>query len=348
MKRIIVDMMGGDNAPLEMIKGVVMATEELDAEYILVGDRDELIRVADENKISIDSFEIIHTPTVITMNDDPISVVRSKSNSSMSVGLRMLSEGKGDAFVSTGNTGALFTGANLIVRKIKGTRRPAIAALLPMSPPLLLLDSGANINVTPEYLEQFAVMGSIYMQKIMGVDKPRVGLLNNGSEEHKGTELQIQTYRLLMENPMINFIGNVEGSGVTKNDCDVLVTDGFTGNILLKSVEGMGALMLDTLRQLFTEDMISKLSYMMIRSNLGEIKKHFDASEYGGAPILGVKQPVIKAHGSSKAKAFKNAIRQALICCETDMNKDMADALAVLAEYRRKDFNSDGKAQNED
>lgn len=335
MKRIIVDMMGGDNAPLETIKGVLMAKEELSAEYVLVGDRDELLRVAKENKLSLDGFEIVHTPTVITMEDEAISVVKAKKDSSMSVGLRLLAEGKGDAFVSTGNTGALFTGANLIVRKIKGTRRPAIAAMLPMNPPVLLLDSGANITVTPEYFEQFAVMGSIYMKKVMGVESPRVGILNNGSEEHKGTELEVEAYKLLSENDDINFVGNIEGNRITRNACDVLVTDGFTGNIFLKTMEGMGAFMIRTLKDLFTASFSTKIAYLLVKSKLGGIKKGLDSAEYGGAPILGIAKPVIKAHGSSKAKAFKNAIRQALACSETDVTGEMSEALMALSERKK-------------
>ena len=346
MKRIIVDMMGGDNAPLETIKGVLMAKEELSAEYILVGDRDELLRVAGENKLSLDGFEIVHTPTVITMEDDAVSVVKAKKDSSMSVGLRLLAEGKGDAFVSTGNTGALFTGANLIVRKIKGTRRPAIAAMLPMNPPVLLLDSGANISVSAEYYEQFAVMGSIYMKKVMGVESPRVGILNNGAEDHKGTEVEVEAYKLLSENPDINFVGNIEGNRITRNACDVLVTDGFTGNIFLKTMEGMGAFMIKTLKDLFTASIGTKIAYLLVKPKLGGIKKGLDSAEYGGAPILGIAKPVIKAHGSSKAKAFKNAIRQALACSETDVTGEMSEALLALAE-RKKAQRTEGEEQSE-
>ena len=182
MKTIIVDMMGGDNAPLETVKGVGRAIKELDPEvnYILVGDQAEIERIARENEIVLDRCDIVHTETVITMEDDPISVVRGKETSSMSLGLKLLKEGRGDAFVSTGNTGALFTGANLIVRKVKGVKRPAIASLLPLQPPVLLADSGANVVVTPEYLEQFAIMGSAYMHGVMDIKKPKVGLISNG------------------------------------------------------------------------------------------------------------------------------------------------------------------------
>lgn len=335
MKTIIVDMMGGDKAPAETVKGVALAAKEFDAKYILVGIKDELLATADANNISLDDFEIVDTPTVITMDDDPISVTRSKSDSSMSVALRMLAEGNGDAVVSTGNTGALFTGSTLIVRKMKNLRRPAIAALLPMQPPVLLLDSGANISVTPEYLEQFAVMGSAYMKYIHGLENPRVGLLNNGEEEHKGTQLQVDTYKLLRENEDINFVGNVEGNRVMSNVCDVLVADGFTGNIFLKTMEGMGKLMLKTLKGIFYTNTKTKVCALMVQHQIKDVKKKFDTREFGGAPILGISKPVIKAHGSSDAKAFKNAIRQAIAFSEADLTSDMEATLASLAERKK-------------
>ena len=335
MKTIIVDMMGGDKAPAETVKGVALAAKEFDAKYILVGIKDELLAAAEANNISLDDFEIVDTPTVITMDDDPISVTRSKSDSSMSIALRMLAEGKGDAVVSTGNTGALFTGATLIVRKMKNLRRPAIAALLPMQPPVLLLDSGANISVTPEYLEQFAVMGSAYMKYIHGLENPRVGLLNNGEEEHKGTQLQVDTYKLLRENEDINFVGNVEGNRVMSNVCDVLVADGFTGNIFLKTMEGMGKLMLKTLKGIFYTNTKTKVCALMVQHQIKDVKKKFDTREFGGAPILGISKPVIKAHGSSDAKAFKNAIHQAIAFSEADLTSDMEATLASLAERKK-------------
>lgn len=335
MKRIIVDMMGGDKAPSETVKGVCLAAEELLAEYILVGDRALLLASAEEQGLSLDRFEIVDTKTVITMEDDATAVVRGKEDSSMSVGLRLLAQGQGDAFVSTGNTGALFTGANLLVRKIKGVRRPAIAAVLPMQPPVLLLDSGANVTVSAEYLEQFAVMGSLYMNRVMNVQTPRVGLLNNGIEAGKGTPLQIEAYALLSDNPELNFVGNVEGNRVMQDVCDVLVADGFTGNIFLKTMEGMGRLMLKTMKSLFLENTATKMAALLLKDNLQDVKKNFDASEFGGAPILGISRPVIKAHGSSDAKAFKNAIRQAIACCENDLTADMSDALTRLKARRQ-------------
>ena len=336
MKTIIVDVMGGDNAPLETVKGVARAAAEFgdDIKYILVGDMVQIEAVARENSISLDRFDIIHTESVITMSDEPISVVRGKEYSSMSMGLRMLKEGRGDAFVSTGNTGALFTGANLIVRKIKGVKRPAIATVLPLQTPVLLVDSGANVVVTPEYLEQFAIMGSAYMKNIMNVDSPRVGLLNNGEEEHKGTELQIETYKLLRESKTVNFVGNIEGNRVMQNTCDVIVADGFTGNIFLKTLEGLGKMMLKTIKAALYSKVRTRAAGLLIKGEMQGIRKTFDAGEFGGAPILGISKPVIKAHGSSNAKAFKNAIRQAIAYCDTDISMEIEAALKVAAEKK--------------
>ncbi len=321
---IIVDCMGGDNAPREVVKGAYLASLEYNASFLLVGDRAAIEQTAAEEGIDLRRFDIVNAESVIEMTDDPVSVVRAKSDSSMSVALRLLAEGKGDAVVSTGNTGALFTGATLIVRKVKGVRRAAIASILPMNPPVLLLDSGANVVVTDEYIEQFAIMGSIYMQKVCGLPAPRVGLLNNGAEECKGTELQLKSYKRLSELPSINFVGNVEADKLPKNACDVLVTDGFSGNILLKCVEGMGRLMLSTMKEIFYADTRAKLSGLLIKDKVAGVKKRFDASEYGGAPLLGISKPVIKAHGSSNANAVKNAIRQAINYANTGVIVNIA------------------------
>jgi glycerol-3-phosphate acyltransferase PlsX len=334
--RIIVDVMGGDNAPLETVKGVCAAAAEYNnIGYIIVGNEPEIRKVAAENELDLGRFEIVHTETVIGMEDDPLSVVRAKNDSSMSVGLRLLAEGKGDAFVSTGNTGALFTGATLIVRKIKGIQRAALASVLPVDPPLLLLDCGANVVVTDEYLEQFAVMGSTYMKKMYNLEAPRVGLLNNGTEECKGTELQIAAYQRLKKCQRIHFVGNVEGSSIPADVCDVLVTDGFTGNAVLKTVEGVGKLMMTSLKDIFYANAVTKVSALMIKKQLGELKKNFDATEHGGASLLGISRPVIKAHGSSNAKAFKNAIRQAIAYTGSGIIYDIADAAAEFAAAKK-------------
>ncbi|MEE0968929.1 MAG: phosphate acyltransferase PlsX [Clostridia bacterium] len=347
--RIIVDVMGGDNAPEELVKGAVSAAGIYEADYILVGDKEAIEKTAEENSLDISGFEIVDAKGVVSMTDDPISVVRKKADSSMVVGLKMLAEDKGDAFVSTGNTGALFTASTLIVRKLKGIKRAGIGAVLPLENPVLLLDSGANVTVTPEYLEDFAMMGSAYMKKAFGIEEPRVGLLNNGSEECKGTELQTEAYKLLKANRNINFVGNIEGNRVTRNECDVLVADGFTGNILLKSIEGVGKLMLGSMKGLFYKDIKTKLAGLMVKKYVGEMKRKFDPAEHGGAPFLGFRKPVIKAHGNSKAKAFENAIRQAHAYAVSGVIDDIAAAALDMREKRKSESsqNEEMRGENE-
>ncbi len=323
--RVIVDVMGGDKAPLEMVKGAAAAAAESQARFILIGDRGQIERVAEEEGIDLSPFEIVHTEEVITMEDEPLSVVRTKKESSMARGLRMLADGEGDAFVSTGNTGALFTGATLIVRKIRGIHRAAIGTLLPMSEPCVLLDTGANVSVTAEDLEQFAVMGSAYIRKMCGVYEPTVGLLNNGTEEGKGTPLQIEANKRLRECPSISYVGNVEGNTVPFGACNVLVTDGFTGNIFIKSIEGVGRLILSSVKEMFLKNGISRLSALMVKGSLSELKHTFDPAEYGGSPFLGISRPVVKAHGSSDARAFQNAILAAIRYAESEVIYDIAD-----------------------
>lgn len=321
---VIVDCMGGDRAPLEVVKGAYAASLEYNANFILVGDKSEIHRIAAAEGMDLRRFDIVDAPVTVEMTDPPLAVMKAKKDSSMNVALTMLAEGKGDALVSTGNTGALFTGATLIVRKIKGIKRPAIASILPMTPPVLLLDSGANISVTPADLEQFAIMGNIYMHKIYSLPAPRIGLLNNGTEETKGTELQLEAYKLLSESPSLNFVGNIEANMVPKDACDVLVTDGFTGNVLLKCIEGMGKMMLRTMKDIFYADVVAKISGLLIKKKIGDVKARFDPNEYGGAPILGIAKPVIKAHGSSNAKAVKSAIRQAIAYADSGVIYDIA------------------------
>ena len=326
--RIIVDCMGGDNAPLEMLRGVLDAKAELGGEYLLVGHQTQLEGIARENGLDISGFEIRHAETVVTMEDDAMAF-REKQDSSMTLALKALAAGEGDAVVSCGNTGALFAGASLTVRRIKGVHRAAIAAILPFDPPVLLLDCGANVTVQPEFLVQFATMGCAYMKALYGLENPRVGLLNNGAEEHKGTPIQTEAYQLLKACPDIHFVGNVEGSGVAANACDVLVTDGFTGNILLKTMEGMGKMLMTRMKGIFYATPITKLAALTVKKPFTKFKKDFDVKEHGGSPILGLRKPVIKAHGSSDARAFKNAIRQAMRFAESGAVETMASILGA-------------------
>ena len=324
--RIIVDVMGGDKAPEETVKGVIQAAKEFNASFILVGNRDDIERITAENNFDSRRMDIVHTETVITMEDDPLCVVRGKQDSSMSIGLKMLAEGQGDAFVSTGNTGALFTGATLIVRKVKGVQRAGIGTILP--------------------LEQFGVIGSAYMSKMYGLESPRVGLLNNGAEECKGTELQRAAYQRLKNNSDINFVGNIEGNILPFNSCDVIVADGFTGNVLLKTVEGLGKLLLGKLKEVLYSSTTTKLAALTMKKQLGGMKKQFDASEYGGSPILGISKPVIKAHGSSDAKAFKNAIRQAITYAESGAIYDIATSARAYSEKKKAEQEALKQAEN--
>ncbi len=339
--RVIIDVMGGDYAPEEAVKGVIQATQELSADFVLVGNRAEIERIAAENDFDLQNTEIVHTDEVITMDDDPLCVVRGNQNSSMAIGLKMLADGHGDAFVSMGNTGALFTGATLIVRKIKGIRRAGIGTVLPFQNPVLLLDTGANVTVTEEVLEQFGVIGSAYMAGMYGIQNPRIGLLNNGVEDCKGTELQRGAYRRLKENSLIRFVGNVEGNFLPFDCCDVIVADGFTGNILLKTTEGLGKLLLGKLQEVFQTSPVTQLAALSMKKQLRALKRQFDASEYGGSPILGISKPVIKAHGSSDAKAFKNAIRQAVHYADSEAIYDIAASIRLESDLRQAAVGSD-------
>lgn len=326
--------MSGDNAPLEIIKGASLAAKEYpEHSYVLVGDENIISDIAVKNSIDISEIEIIHADVVITMEDSPLSVIRGKSNSSMTVGLKTLAAGHGDAFVSAGNTGALITGATIIVKRIAGISRAAIASVLPLGNPILLMDSGANLSVTSDNLCQFAFMGSKYMEKIYGIDRPRVALLNNGTEYNKGNPLHIETYQILLESGL-EFVGNVEGKAAPFNVCDVLVADGFTGNIFLKTVEGMGKFMLSMLKEVLTTNIVTKVSTLTMGEKIREMKQRFDAGEHGGAPLLGISKPVLKAHGSSDANAIKNAIRQAIHFVQTGINEEIT-SFAVAYDTKR-------------
>ncbi len=322
--RIIIDAMSGDNAPSQILRGVLYAAKETDAEFLLVGNKEELLRISNEIGLPSNESEIIHTTTVIKMDDDPILAFKRKKDSSMMTGLKLLADGQGDAFVSAGNTGALFTGATFIVKRLSGINRAAIGTVIPTEKPFLLLDAGANLSVTPEYLEQFAMMGSVYMKEMYHIKEPAVGLLNNGTEECKGTQLQQETNAILHQSPYIRYVGNVEGNEAMLGACDVLVTDGFTGNIFLKAVEGSFRLLLKTLKREYCKNPINKFSAVLFHKSLAGMKHDFDPSEYGGSPILGISKPVIKAHGSSDAKAIKNAILQAVKYAESGVSNEIS------------------------
>ncbi len=328
--KIIVDAFGGDNAPLEILKGCALAVEEYGVSILLCGREDAIRKCALENGISLSGMEIAPAEEVISMHDSPGEIMKSKSGSSMAEGLRRLASGEGDAFVSAGSTGALVVGSTFLVKRIKGIKRPALAALIPAdSGPYMLVDTGANAECRPEMLLQFGIMGSVYMNKVMGLASPRVGLLNIGTEETKGGPLQLESYRLLSAAPL-HFIGNVEAREVPAGACDVLVADGFTGNVLLKLTEGMGLTFMKNLKTIFKKNTITKLSTLPMKDGLSDFKKKMDYTEHGGAPLMGIAKPVIKAHGSSNAKAFKNAIRQAKAFAETGVTGEIESKLQLL------------------
>lgn len=312
--KIIVDAFGGDNAPLEVIKGCERAVRELGVSIILTGSEEKIKKCAAENGLSLSGIEIVHTDDVFDIHEEPKEIMKSGKNSSMALGLNLLSEGRGDAFVSAGSTGALVMGATFIVKRIKGIKRIAPSPILPGDKgSFILLDAGANTECRPEMLVQFAVMGSAYMEKVMGVKSPKVGLLNIGSEETKGRELETEAYKLL-EKSGLNFAGNIEARDLPKGEVQVVVTDGFTGNIVLKLYEGMGSFFAKKVKWIFSG--AGKLGAIFSLGKIKAFRKQMDYKEVGGSALLGVRKPVIKAHGSSDGTAFFNAVRQAKKCVE--------------------------------
>lgn len=307
--KIILDVMGGDNPPAEIVKGALLARKELDARIALVGNEKAIRKALSDEGAEEDGFDIIGSDGVIEMEDNPLCIVQKKKNSSMGTALRMLAAGEGDAVVSCGNTGALFTGATLIVHRVAGLRRAALGTVLPYTNNVMLMDCGANVTVTPEYLLHFAHLGSIYMRKLYGIENPRVALVNNGSEGHKGTPLVIEAKALMENDKNLNFVGSVEGKELPFDACDVAVCDGFTGNVLLKTSEGICRFVMQhVIREVGSADGGKNADVM---AALRREDRFFDVTEYGGAPFIGIAKPVIKAHGNSEANAIKNALMRA-------------------------------------
>ena len=327
--RVIVDAFGGDNAPLEVIKGCAKAVSELGVEIILTGSETKIQQCAEENGLSLNGIEIVHTDDVFDIHEEPKEIIKSGKDSSMALGLRLLAEGRGDAFVSAGSTGALVMGSTFIVKRIKGIKRIAPSPILPADKgSFLLADAGANTECRAEMLVQFAIMGSAYMEKVMGVKNPKVALLNIGAEETKGRELEIEAYQLL-EKSGLNFIGNIEARDMPKGEAQVVVTDGFTGNIALKLYEGMGSFFSKKIKWIFSG--AGKIGALFSLGKIKEFRKQMDYKEVGGSALLGVKKPVIKAHGSSDSTAFFNAVRQARKCVEGNVIEEIEAYVARLA-----------------
>ncbi|MBR5217882.1 MAG: phosphate acyltransferase PlsX [Oscillospiraceae bacterium] len=316
--KIIIDAMGGDNAPVEIVKGALQGQKRFGVDVVLTGDTTEILKALESCGESTlpKGVEIAHADEVVEMCDDPATVFRRKKNTSMGLGLNMVKDGKGDAFISAGSTGALLTGATLIVKRVRGIRRAAMAPLIPTSTgKAVLIDCGANADCTAEYLVQFAYLGSFYAQRVMGIEKPRVGLLNIGAEDSKGTDLQRETLALLREAGEaghLNFIGNIEAKEAIKGGCDVIVTDGFSGNVMLKTMEGVGSLAGTALKGIFKKNLLTKLAALAVMPGLNSFKAMMDPNKVGGTAFVGISKPVIKAHGSSNAEAIENAIGQAV------------------------------------
>lgn len=328
--RIIVDAFGGDHAPLEVLKGCALAKEEYGVEITLCGDEEKIRACAKDNGIALDGMDILHAPAVIPVEADPTTLLKEYADSSMAMGMKALKNGEGDAFVSAGSTGALVVGASLIVKRLKGVRRVGLATVIPNANKFyLLMDAGANAECRPEMLAQFGVMGSVYMERLKGVKNPRVGLINIGTEETKGLELQLESYKLLQKAP-VNFIGNVEARGLALGECDVAVCDGFVGNVALKLTEGLAKYFSNELKGMFMANLKTKIAALLMKDKIAAFKKSMDYKEHGGASLLGASLPVIKAHGSSDAKAFKNAIRQAKEYVDNKVIEEMQNALHEL------------------
>jgi glycerol-3-phosphate acyltransferase PlsX len=330
--KIIIDAMGGDNAPQAPIEAGCKAVDELDVDIVFVGKKEIIEQELENYNCNKERIEIVNADDVVTNHDEPAKAVRSKKNSSIVVAANMLKNGEGDALLSMGNTGALLASGLLIVGRIKGVLRPALATLLPSAKgPKMLIDAGANTNCKAENLVQFAVMGSIYMKNVMGINSPKVGLMSNGEEEGKGDELTKETYPLLKNAP-VNFIGNIEGRDVMEGTADVITCDGFVGNVILKTVEGMGSVVGNKVKDMFTKNILSKLGAIFVMKSIKEFKNSMDYREYGGAPLLGTKKPVIKGHGSSDAKAVFSAIRQAKKFVETNIIDEIIKNVSNMEE----------------
>ena len=332
--RIILDGMGGDNAPLEIVKGAVEASSKIDHQIVIVGREDEINAELAKYNYDESKIQVVHTSEVIENEDSPVKAIRRKTDSSMVKGLTMLKDGEGDLFISAGNTGAYMAGSLLILGRIPGVDRPAIASIYPIAGgalPSIIVDAGANSECRPSNLLEFAIMGRLYMEKVMDRKNASVGLVNLGIEENKGTTVTKAAHKLLKEAD-INFIGNVEARDVPKGACDVIVCDGFTGNIILKLTEGFAWNLLKTMKKKFTDGISAKMGAVLLAGKVKEIKDEFDYSEYGGAPILGVKGPIVKMHGSSNANAVKNTILKGIPYVEENVVATIQNSVLEIEE----------------
>lgn len=325
---IVIDAMGGDFAPEEIIKGSIEAREAFRVKIKLVGNKDKIKTVAASSQLNLDGIEIVPSSQEVSMNESPSEIIKKKRNSSIFIGLELASMGQGNAFLSAGNTGAVMACSLFNMKRIENVLRPAIAVVIPLSNrKFVLIDAGANADCKPQYLKQFAIMGKIYSENILGIDNPRVALVNIGEEEKKGSELVVESYRLLKSYPKINFIGNIEGRELFEGAADVVVCDGFVGNVILKSVEGLANFFFGEIKQILTSSILAKLSALGLRNSFTMMKKRFDYEEYGGAQLLGLNGLVIISHGSSKSRAIKNAIKVAIEGLKTNITRKINEEI---------------------
>lgn len=331
--KIVVDGMGGDHAPLEIVKGVVEASALIEHQILLVGDEAKINAELKKYKYNHEKISVVHASEVISNDDAPVKAVRTKLDSSMVKGINMVKNGEADLFISAGNTGAIMAAGLFILGRIQGIDRPAIASTYPIlgKGVSLLVDSGANAECKPNNLLEFASMGSIYMEKVLNTKHPTVGLVNIGTEESKGTTV-IKSAHELLSKSSLRFIGNIEARDIPKGACDVIVCDGFVGNIILKLTEGLAWNILKLIKNKFTSGVISKMGALLLAGKLKELKSEFDYSEYGGAPILGVKGAVVKMHGSSNANAVKNTILKGIPYAETNVVQTIQNSVLELEE----------------
>lgn len=329
--KIIVDAFGGDNAPLSNIKGAADAAERFGVSIALCGREDKIRACAAENGISLDGLELVEAPDIFDMHTPPSEIIKSGKSTSLAVGMKYCADGKADAFVSAGSTGAIVMGGTFICKRMKGVKRAAFGTMLPTkNGHTFLLDVGANSDCRPEMLQQFGIMASVYLNKVYDIEKPTIKLLNIGTEETKGDELRVAAYSLLKEAP-INFVGNAEARELPVGTADAVIADGFTGNVALKMYEGVSGTLFSIIKGAFKQSLITKLAALLMLKPLKGLKKTFDYTEVGGASLLGVRSVIVKAHGSSDAKSITNAIRQAIKAVEKDINGAIAADIAAVA-----------------
>ena len=338
--KIIVDAMGGDNAPLAVVQGALEAHKAYGTDVILVGRMADILKAVEQcgEKNLPSGVELRDASEVVEIADDPATAFKRKKDSSLTVGLNLLKEGAGDAFVSAGSTGALLSAGTLLVKRVKGIRRAAMAPLVPTAGRgFVLVDCGANAECTVEYLVQFAYLGSFYAAKALGMERPRVGLLNIGTEDSKGDTLRQETYRVLREagdGGHLNFIGNIEAKEAVKGGCDVVVADGFSGNVMLKTIEGVGSFMGRELKGMFLSSLKTKIAALLVKSGLDAFKERLDPDTIGGTPFMGLQKPVIKAHGASSARAVENAVYQAAAAAEADLAGEIEAKIGLMKTER--------------